>query len=949
MFLKPLTRATLMASVVLAPAALAQQRSTAPASETITSWANPGSDIPVDSAWRLGTLPNGVHYAVRRGNQPKGSISIRVRIGVGGLMEEDAQQGWSHLLEHMVFRGTEHYADGEAIRLWQRLGASFGSDTNAQTTLTATTFQLDLPHPGAAEYGQAISVLAEMMDTARIDPALLATERTVVAAEAAQRLSPVMRKVRDAQQPLFFAGTKAATRDVIGTQATLAGASTSALKAYYKTWYRPENATVVVVGDADPATLEAGVARAFGPWRGTVPAPSAPDWGTPRTPEPTVATIADPQLPDTLALTFVAPHAELPFTITRQQRQFSELIAVGILNQRLAAMARLDKAVINAGAQRSEQRHVEDQLVVQIQSKPGGWKDALDQTYAVLNGAISRSPSQAEIDQQIGAVTSFLGQQVASSPTETSATLANGFVSDVDSADVSGAPEFYQRLFASGRAAFTPAAIGATLKVLLAPAPRLLILGPQPVAGGMAAAAASLASAEKIAGGAAAELRAVSLDQLVLPGRPSAALPSVPIPSLEAERVAFSDGVELVFKSTPFEKGKIRVRVDAGQGLLGEPKGDPGLWWTAPAMTAAGIGPFSAEELSRVSAGHQYAFATAAAPQSLGLVGTTNASDLLGMLKLMTGAIASPRFDSATVDRLRESSLANYASVFSQPLGVLQVFGGAALHGGDDRFNALPGRDAIERLTLPAFRDFWSYRLLRGPVRVTIVGDVDRTTAIAAVAATLGTIPKRHALHASGADVRATPPASPVVLTHRGDPDQAFIAHAWPTPSDLDDPIASAPLDLTASLIQTGLTEGFRATEGGSYTPIAIHPQTSALAHYGLFLAGAQVQTGRATAFGQALDKLVADLAANGPEADRFARALATAISSETRRRDDNGWWLQTLSTELTPERVAAIDGRPGVLKSMTPALVKEAAARFLATTSGFAVTVEPQAGASPK
>ncbi|PTT34278.1 peptidase M16, partial [Stenotrophomonas sp. HMWF022] len=111
-------------------------------------------------------------------------------------METDEQQGWTHMLEHMVFRGTDHFADGEGIKIWQRLGASFGSDTNAFTTLTATTFVLDLPKNDGTSYDQAMAVLAEMMSRATIDPVALATERKVVLAERALRMPPMAEKVK---------------------------------------------------------------------------------------------------------------------------------------------------------------------------------------------------------------------------------------------------------------------------------------------------------------------------------------------------------------------------------------------------------------------------------------------------------------------------------------------------------------------------------------------------------------------------------------------------------------------------------------------------------------------------------------------------------------------------------------------------------------------------------
>ena len=140
------------AAMLLAPVAAAQ---TAPASSAAVSvpaeagqasdWLYAGSDIPRDTAWQFGILPNGVRYAVRNNGVPPGQVSIRVRMDVGSMFETDAERGFAHLLEHLTFRGSEHIPDGETKRIWQRFGVTFGSDSNAQTTPTQTVYQLDLP------------------------------------------------------------------------------------------------------------------------------------------------------------------------------------------------------------------------------------------------------------------------------------------------------------------------------------------------------------------------------------------------------------------------------------------------------------------------------------------------------------------------------------------------------------------------------------------------------------------------------------------------------------------------------------------------------------------------------------------------------------------------------------------------------------------------------------
>ncbi|HSJ79008.1 MAG TPA: insulinase family protein, partial [Erythrobacter sp.] len=111
-----------------------------------TPWLYRGSDVPVDEKWLFGEMKNGLRYAVRRNGVPPRQVSIRVRVDAGSLHEADGEQGYAHLLEHLLFRESKYLGQAEAISAWQRLGATFGSDANAETSPTHTAYKLDIPN-----------------------------------------------------------------------------------------------------------------------------------------------------------------------------------------------------------------------------------------------------------------------------------------------------------------------------------------------------------------------------------------------------------------------------------------------------------------------------------------------------------------------------------------------------------------------------------------------------------------------------------------------------------------------------------------------------------------------------------------------------------------------------------------------------------------------------------
>lgn len=913
-----------------------------------TSWQHAGSDIPADPAWRTGTLDNGLRYAVRRGVRPPGSIAVRIRIDAGALMESDPQQGWTHLLEHMLFRGTRHYLDGEGIRVWQRLGASFGSDSNAQTSLSATTFILDLPKADTPSYTQAMDVLAEMMSSATIDPRLLAIEQKVVVAERALRMPPLTRAVQATTRALFLAGTKAGQRDIIGDETTIGGATVDRLRAYYHAWYRPERAVVVVVGDADPDMLEQVVRDKFGGWAAAAPSPTEPVYGTPAAPSRSAAVVVHRQAPSSLTIGYVVPHDDRPWTVARQRQMFAEQIATAILAQRMSTEAQKGEAIVSAGVGWGRQRHAIDRLNVQLVPKAGAWADALHQAMALLNGASAAPPAQAEIDQQAASLADILDRAVTAEPTMTSGALADGYVGDVDRGDVSGAPAFYRDLFAAGRAEITPAAIGAIWRRTLSPEPRLLLLSPTPVDGGDAAALAALDAARRTGANVRTDVRAVSIDELILPATPGHIVSANTIADLGIERIRFANGVELDLKKTSFEKDRIRLQMMIGHGVLGEKPGEAGLGWTSSALLAAGIGPFTPDELARLTAGRRMSVSIQPGTEALTISGGSNDRDVGDMLKLMAGALTEPRYLPTPLARMRDAATASYQSIYSDPGAVFRSFGTPLLYGGDERFRAMPPLADIQGVRLADYQAYWEKRLAEGPIRVAAVGDFDRDALVAAVARTIGALPARidRKPDAGQIDVRAVPPAaSPTILRHRGDPGQALVARVYPTQGFLEDIRTARALEVAAQIIQTRLTEEFREQQGGTYSPFVSSSQSAVLPHHGILMAGAQIEIGRIADFMAALDTIVADLAERGPNADAFARARATSVSAAERARSDNGYWLGVLRADLDdPKRLESIRGFVSSRAAVEPSMVQAVTRVYLARPGkGFEIRVLPE------
>src|SRR6185436_9588853 len=132
--------------VIMAAAALGSALSAAsglPQSATALAPARLDQALPIDPAVRIGTLPNGMTYYVRKNGRPENRVALRLAVKAGSILEDEDQRGLAHFLEHMNFNGSEHFKPGELVAYLESIGARFGADANAYTSFDETVYMLD--------------------------------------------------------------------------------------------------------------------------------------------------------------------------------------------------------------------------------------------------------------------------------------------------------------------------------------------------------------------------------------------------------------------------------------------------------------------------------------------------------------------------------------------------------------------------------------------------------------------------------------------------------------------------------------------------------------------------------------------------------------------------------------------------------------------------------------
>lgn len=219
--------------------------------------------IPVDTAVRIGKLPNGLTYYIRHNGYPEHRVNFYIAQRVGSIQEEENQRGLAHFLEHMAFNGSENYPGDKLLEYMRSIGVEFGRDLNAYTSIAETVYNIDnVPSGNLAALDSCLLVLKDWSNGLTLDDKEIDKERGVIENEWRLRSSADQRMFERNLEKMY-PGSKYGRRMPIGTMEVVKNFKPDVLRAYYHKWYRPDNQAIIVVGDIDVNRTEQKIKEMF--------------------------------------------------------------------------------------------------------------------------------------------------------------------------------------------------------------------------------------------------------------------------------------------------------------------------------------------------------------------------------------------------------------------------------------------------------------------------------------------------------------------------------------------------------------------------------------------------------------------------------------------------------------------------------------------------------------
>jgi zinc protease len=217
---------------------------------------------PLD--YRERTLANGLHVlSIEDHSSP--TVTVQMWYAVGSKDDPAGRSGFAHLFEHLMFKGTEHMHAEQIDRLTEDVGGS----NNASTDGDITRYYEVVP----SNYLETLLwAEAERLSSLKVDEPNFKSERAVVEEEYRQSVlaQPYGLLYNAIDEDSYAAHPY--RRPTIGRIEDLEAATLRDVIAFHETFYRPDNATLIVAGDFEPEQLDAWVDRYFG-W---IPRPSTP-------------------------------------------------------------------------------------------------------------------------------------------------------------------------------------------------------------------------------------------------------------------------------------------------------------------------------------------------------------------------------------------------------------------------------------------------------------------------------------------------------------------------------------------------------------------------------------------------------------------------------------------------------------------------------------------------
>lgn len=887
-------------------------------------WPHEGSDLKPDPRILYGQLPNGMRYAIVKTTRPEGHAAIRLRISAGSLNESDKEQGLAHYLEHMAFQGSKNLTRNEFVQKLQRLGLSFGADTNASTSFDQTIYMLNLPRADAATLTESLSIIREVADRLTITPEAVEAERGVILSEERVRDTPGYRALKRLYADMFN-GMKLPVRFPIGQVETIKAADAATIRGFYQRYYRPQRALLTVTGDFDVAAIEAQVKSMFGDWAQSGEMGSEAERGVAKLPALRAINFTDPSFPGSASINWVAAEPFRPSNRANEVIDIRRGLAQSIVNARLQRMAETPNppfagASIGCGSTEQGDGGFVRRCALSVRASGKGLAFSMAAAEQALRQSVNFPPDAGEIDRAIRLWRGSLEAAATGADTVATPDMANSIAEYFGDRAVLMHPKDYLALWEGVGPKLSAGELHAELKSLFGGRASLIF----------AQTATLFPGGEKALVASYEQSRAVAVkapDPFVQTkftyenfGTPGVVARRTEAADLGVTQVEFKNGVRLNIRPSQEEKGIVRTQLRMEGGVLSYPSGrtpfSAAVSWI---LFQGGLGKLTSDQLDGALAGDVLDNDWSATNANFYMVSSVKSTATLRILQTYAAYLTDAAYRPESLDQVKTQYARNYKGRTSTADNLLAWEIGYILSD-DPRFKSLTPEET-QPVTLADVKSLVAPALTESPLELTIAGDITVDVAIQAAARTLGALPARRALRTGllpEGSLAFPARAKTVRLYHQGRADQALVLLAWPASDTVTDPHKARAGALAQSVLDTALTvalrdKGLTYSTGGGFSP------SDEVKGYGQMSVSVETKPETLESVRQIILDQIKAIVAGDFSDDLLKRAREPEVSAREADLKSNEFWVDALSdSQALPSRLNLIRSRVNDFKTIS-------------------------------
>jgi zinc protease len=898
----------------------------------------------------MGELENGLRYIIKEHANPPGRLNMILHISSGSLNETERQRGMAHFLEHLAFNGSENFPPGETIKLFEKLGLTFGLHQNAFTTFDQTAYILQVPETSPELVQPGMLFLSDVLGRLLLLPEEVEKEREVVLEEYRRGRGPEAR-VFDELIERITPGSRLAARLPIGTPDHIRNYTAQDARDYWSRWYTTGNATLIVAGDMNPEAVVPYIQDAFGDIQGA-PRPLDEDATVEPYNRSFPVVITDPELSETeFALYSIDEPGDPATTKGHFREELVDQVASWIFNRRLQQRVAEGAVDFRQGAAGSQDLFNAMRFAsASVTGDLSDWRSMLSDLILEMKRAREFGFTERELEdarkaliaqtEQFARIESTLPGRVITQLMLQSVNADEPMLSAQQSAD------YMKELLPT----LTVEEVSSRFSELHTPERAAVVL---------TAPEGDEVPSEEALMSAALEALAAEVEAERDEDRPTELMAEKPTPGAIAEMQLhpesavfsawFDNGVRFHHREMDYRKESVTATIAVTGGRIQETDDTRGLSEAAAvALRTPATNELSSIDIRDLLTGRNVSISGAAAQDHFAIVVSGSPEDLEEGMKvahlLLTGAV----LEGPAFEQWKQGVRQGIEGRKTQPQRYFaEVLRREWFPGADPRHELLEIED-LERLTRDAAQEWLTERLAEGAIEVSIVGDMPRARAAELAATYLGSLPARDRITpstlASLRDIERRDGPVTVDETIESLAPTSFVFGGFygADQSDVDDALK---MSLAAQILRSRMVQELREERGLVYSIGASSQPAEAYPGFGRFFAASPVDPGKADQLAAAIHEMYKAFAKDGPTDEELETAKLQLANIMDETMKEPSFWTQRLSDMTYRGRsLSDVVEAPERLQTFSAREIRRAFAEHYDPDNRFTIVIRPEA-----